>query len=268
MVTILLQTVGDNSEKTLQTTKLLSMTETIFFVIVIVIIAIFLISYLFSKKAIVKRKLKNAEFKSIGDFKDGEMAKIIGNVEFVNKPLISPLSNRRCSYYYIHIEQQVSSGENRRWKTIIEEEVSSKFLIREGGNFAFINDNNLKCYIVQDKSFSSGFCNDATENLEKFLNNKGYKSEGFLGLNKTLRYKEGILEREEKIAVFGKGIWKDVTTLELPEKYEKVLEITSNEGIAIYLSDDPDTTLKNAKKNNFLMKNRKRSHKQRYIKRY
>lgn len=244
------------------------MDQPIFFIIVIVIIIIISISYFFSKKAIIKRKLKNAKFKSIGDFKNGEIAKIIGNVEFINEPLISPLSKRKCSYYYIHIEQKVSSGKNSRWKTIIEEEVSSKFLIREGTDFAFINDNNIKCYIVQDKSFSSGFLDDATENLEKFLNSKGYESEGFLGFNKTLRYKEGILESEEKIAVFGKGIWKDVTTLELPEKYEKVLEITSNEGVAIYLSDDPDTTLIKVKKDGYLRNNRNRSHKQRYSKNY
>lgn len=243
------------------------MIQPIFFIIVVlIIISIFLISYFFSKKAIIKRKLKNADFKSIGDFKDGEVAKIIGNVELIDEPLISPFSNSKCSYYYIHVEEQVSSGKNSRWKTILEEEVSSKFLIREGDNFAYINDNHIKCYIVQDKSYSSGFFNDASENLEKFLNNKQIKSEGFLGFNKTLRYKEGILENNEIIAVFGKGIWKDVVTLDLPEKYEKVLEITSNEGVAIYLSDDPDTTLKKAKKNQYKKKNSKRSHKQRYRK--
>lgn len=244
------------------------MDQLIVFIIVAIVIIIIFISYFFSKKAMIKRKLKNAEFKSIGDFKDGEIAKIVGNVEFIDEPLISPLSNRKCSYYYIHIEQQVSSGKNSRWKTIIEKEVSSKFLIREGTNFAFINDNNLKCYIVQDRSFSSGVFNDATENLEKYLNSQGHESEGFLGFNKTIRYKEGILESEEKIAVFGKGIWKDVITLELPERYEKVLEITSSEGVAIYLSDDPDTTLKKVKKDNQLTKNRHRSHKQRYSKKH
>jgi len=33
----------------------------------------------------------------------------------------------------------------------------------------------------------------------------GFKSEGFLGFNKSIRYKEGILENGEEIAVFGKG---------------------------------------------------------------
>lgn len=241
------------------------MGQTIFIFIVIIIIGVIL-SYLFSKKARIKRKLKNAEFKSLGDFKNGEIGKIVGHVQFLDEPLISPLSHRKCSYYYIHIEQRVSSGKNSHWKTLVEEEVSSKFFIREGTDLAFINDNNLKCYIVQDKSYSSGFWDDATENLEKFLDSKGHKSQGILGFNKKLRYNEGVLESEEKIAVYGKGIWKSAISLELPEKYEKVLEITSSEGVSIYLSDDPDTTLKNVKKDAYSKNNRKRNHKQRYNK--
>jgi len=134
------------------------MGKTIFISLIIaVVFGIMLYSYFFSKKAIVKRKLKNAEHKKIANFKDGEISKIVGNVEFIEEPLISPLSNRKCSFYYVHIEQQVSSGKTSKWETLIEEEVSSNFLIREDENYAFINDNNLKCYIVQDESYSSGF---------------------------------------------------------------------------------------------------------------
>ncbi len=236
------------------------MREPILLIFVALILVIFIVSYFFSKKAVIKRKLKKAEFKRIDNFRNGDVAKIVGQVEFVEKPLISPLAKRKCAYYYIHIEQQVSSGKSTRWKTIIEEEVSSKFLIRDGDHYAFINDDKLKSYIVQDRSFSSGFFNDTTLELENFLTLRGHKSENFLGFNKTLRYKEGILENEEKIAVFGKGIWKDATELELPKKYGKVLAITANNGTPIYLSDDPNTTIKKAKKNDFLMNKRKPNH--------
>lgn len=242
------------------------MGQPIFILFISIIIIIILLSYFFSKKAVVKRKLKNATVNSIGTFRNGQIAKIVGHVEFIDEPLIAPLSKRKCSYYYIHIEQRVSTGKSSRWKTIIKEEVSSKFLIREGDNVAFIKDKNIKCYIVQDKSFKSGFGNDATINLEKLLNSRGIDSEGFLGFNKTIRYKEGILENEEKIAVFGKGTWKDTTVLELPNKYDRVLEITANQGVPVYLSDDPDTTLKRAKENEFTWNKRKLTHKQRYSK--
>ena len=90
----------------------------------------------------------------------------------------------------------------------------------------------------------------------------GFKSEGFLGFNKSIRYKEGILENGEEIAVFGKGKWIAAKLLDLPEKYGKVLEITSNENEAIYLSDDPQTTIKTVKKINYSKDNR--NYKKRY----
>ena len=67
-------------------------------------------------------------------------------------------------------------------------------------------------------------------------------------MNRTIRYKEGVLEKDERIAVLGKGEWKEVGQLGLPEKYGKVLEIRSSDEEAIYLSDDPDTTLRNIAK--------------------
>ena len=211
----------------------------IFITIILIILAILLISVLFSKRAIVRRKLKNAAIKRITGFIDGESAKIIGKVEFVDEPLLSPLSGRECAYYYIHVEQKVSTGKSSHWKTVIEEEKSCKFVIREGINCAYLSSHKIKSYIVQDKNYTSGVFNDATEHLEKYLNAKGFKSEGFLGLNKTLRYKEGVLENGEEIAVFGKGEWKDVNELGLPDKYGRVLAITSPDGEAVYLSDDP-----------------------------
>ncbi|PKQ62014.1 hypothetical protein BZG02_13825 [Labilibaculum filiforme] len=216
--------------------------DQIFFIFILIVVAtIFFLVFYFSKNAIIKRKLKKSELKKIATIKDGEIVRIVGNVEFIDPPLFAPLSKRKCSYYHVLIEQKVSSGKNSKWKTIIEEEVSNRFLIKDDSKFAFINDSKIRSYIVTDQSYSSGFFKDATDNLETYLKSKGYKSEGLLGINKTLRYKEGILEEGERIAVLGKAEWKDVAVLNLPKKYERILEITSSEEDPIYLSDDPTT---------------------------
>lgn len=228
------------------------MNQPIIFIFIAIFILVLLSFYFFSEKARIKRKLKKAEYRIISKFKDNEIAKITGNVTLIEEALIAPLSRRKCVLYYIHVEQKVSSGKHTRWKTIIEEEVSSRFLINDDNHYAFINDINIKSYIVQDKSYSSGIFNDATENLEKYLSEKGYESEGFLGFNKTIRYKEGVLEIGEEIAVFGKGTWKDAEDLDLPKKYRKVLEITSNNDESVYISDDPSTTIKKVKKDKSL----------------
>jgi len=217
---------------------------------IILIILIIIPFALFNKEARLKRKLKKAPLIEISDFREGQIAKIVGEVEFIDSHLFSPLSMRKCTYYYVHIEQKVSSGKSTRWKTIVEEEVSCKFLIKQGKYVAYINDNNIKSHIVQDRYFSSRIFNEPTPTIKKYLRSKGVSNENFLGMNKTLRYKEGILEHGERVAVLGKGEWKTASSLDLPEIYNRVLEVTSESDHAIYLSDDPDTT-RDTNKNEF-----------------
>ncbi len=203
------------------------------------IIAFFVTYY--SRKAVVKRKLKKAVDKKISDFVSGDIAKIVGKVEIVGSPLVAPLSGRLCGYYYVYIEQRVSSGKGSHWQKLIEEEKAGSFVVRDGRYCAYINSSNVKSYLVQDRVYNSGFMEDATEVFEKYLNEHGQKSEGFFGMNKTLRYREGVLEPGELIAAIGRGEWKTAGQLGLEGDFDRVLVISSTETEPVYLSDDPDT---------------------------
>lgn len=216
----------------------------IFFLILGTGIIVVILSQVFSVKARIKRKLKKAELKKIANFKNGDIAKIVGCVEIIGDSLIAPLSGRACAVYSVHVKERVSAGKSTRWITRIEDNIASKFVIKDGEHYAFVNDKNMNCYIVEDRNYASGFMNDPDKNLEQYLNKKGYKSKGAFGFNRTFRYREGVLEKGEEIAVFGKGEWKEAVTLGLPEKYNKVLEITSGTTEAIFLSDDTSTTKK------------------------
>lgn len=197
----------------------------------------------FSRKAIVKRKLKKAAGKKISNFNSGDIAKAVGNVEFVGDPITSPLSGRRCAYYYVLVEQLVSTGKSSHWKKVIEEEeVGCTFVIRDGRYRAHISSESiLKTYLVQDRVYSSGFHEDATEVLESYLHAHNMASENLFGLNKTLRYKEGVLEEGECMAVIGRGEWKNAREISLPDSFGRILVLSSTEEEPIYLSDDPET---------------------------
>ncbi|HCT29747.1 MAG TPA: hypothetical protein DIW31_03200 [Bacteroidales bacterium] len=207
----------------------------------IVIITIILVSLYFNKHAVIKRKLKKAVGKKISTFISGDIAKVVGKVEFAGEPLIAPLSGRRCAQYHVLVEEQVSSGKSSHWKTIIEEEVVGKFVIRDGRHCAHINNQKVKSYLVEDRKYSSRHGHDATPELERFLNAHGQKSEGFFGWNKNIRYKEGVLEEGELIAAVGRGEWKTAEQAQLPDTYDRVLEISATEQEPVYLSDDPET---------------------------
>jgi len=202
---------------------------------------IFLVIY-FSKKAVVKRKLKKAVDRKISEFISGDIAKVVGTVEFVGEPLIAPLSGRPCAYYYVLVEELISNGKSSHWRKMIQREVGGKFVIRDGRYRACIStDSNVKSYIMMDRKYSSGFMNNPTENLELFLKKHGQSAKGLLGLNRKLRYKEGVLEKDECIAVMGRGEWKTATSIQYPEPFGRLLVITGADNEPVYMSDDPDT---------------------------
>lgn len=211
-------------------------------IFIVIFGVIVFLSFYFSNKTVVKRKLKKANVIKISNFMSGETAKINGSVEIVDKPLIAPLSKRECAYYHVVVEENVSSGKSSHWETLIEEEDSCQFVIRDGRSCAYIDDENIKSYIVDDWKSSSGFMNDADDFLEEYLQAHGYKSENFLGLNKTIRYREGVLEQGERIAVLGKGEWKSASQCNLSENFSRILVISSPDEGNVYLSDAPETT--------------------------
>ncbi|MDC3132672.1 hypothetical protein OA501_00465 [Flavobacteriaceae bacterium] len=208
-----------------------------------------IISIFFSKKAIIKRKLRRAPLKSILSFRNGDLAKIVGSVELVDPPLKSPLSQRSCCYFHVVVEQHVKSGKNHRWKKVIDIEKYNKYVLNQEGSYAYVNTEKLKSYLVQDKNYSSGIFNQPDKNLLKFLKEHGYDSKGFLGINKRYRYKEGVLEKGEKVAVLGQGQWKIASEFGLPNSFDEVLGIHHPTEGHVYLTDDLDLTTVKPKKN-------------------
>ena len=114
-------------------------------------------------------------------------------------------------------------------------------VINDNKVLALINTDHIKSHIVQDAQFKSGTWNDATRELEAYLNRHNLESEGFLGFNKTLRYREGVLEQGEQVAVLGKCEWKKPAEVGLPDALDKILVISGSPEQNLYISDDPKT---------------------------
>jgi hypothetical protein len=219
------------------------------FIIPIIALAIFggifLYNYFFSRNAQINRRLKKAPWKSIAQVKNGETVKVVGTIFPIDKELTAPLSKRKCSHYFVNVEQKKKSGKHSHWEEIIREEETSKFLVKDGERYAYIHDHRIMSNIVIDENYSSGTFNDPTVLLDNYLAEHGHKSEGFFGFNKSLKYEEGILESGEQVSVLGEGNWQDADQLGLPAEYGKVLSISAADDLYVYLSDDPETTVRN-----------------------
>lgn len=119
--------------------------------------------------------------------------------------LTAPLSGRSCAYYEVIVEEKVSTGKSSTWRTIIREVEERDFLLDDGTGRARVEMVAVEAAVEKDGHWSSGTLNDATPVLEGFLQRHGFGSVGWL-FNKTLRYREGVLEPGEEVAVLG---WAD-----------------------------------------------------------
>ncbi|MGZ4035717.1 MAG: hypothetical protein ACXVP4_12695, partial [Bacteroidia bacterium] len=209
-----------------------------------ILLGIIIYNIFFSKAAIIKRKLRKTVGKKISDFQTGEVAKTVGAIKYVGDTLNAPLSARKCAYYHVLVEERVSSGKSSYWKTIIEEETAAHVVITEGRDYALIETQMVKTYLIDDKQYSSGFLNDATDTLKLYLDRHGYDAVNWLGMNNSIRYKEGILEEGELVAVAGKGTWKKKEEVKLDIPVERILVIGPDNLEPVYFSDDTDVAKK------------------------
>jgi hypothetical protein len=201
-------------------------------VITAVILVLIIIGFFFGKETVIKRKLRKVPRKPIAAFNNGELGKLVGNVEFYDNPLIAPLSGRRCAYYHVVVKEYRRRGKSGSWVTIVDKFQSTPFILREGEHYALVPAENLHAVLEKDGKFTSGTFNDASPQLQNFLQSHGLKSTGLFGLNRKLRYLEGIFEENESVAVLGHGYWEAEGSTTLIMKPGKD---------PIYVSDVPNT---------------------------
>ena len=211
--------------------------------IIVVIGAIIFLSFYFSRKQVVLRKLSKIPLKPATGLKTSELTKVTGKALHVKSPLIAPLSGRECVFYTIKIEKRVSTGKSSHWKTIINEEKTQEFFIDSNGDFVIVrpthSPKNYLSYLVKDKRTSSGAFNDPTPEFEALLKQYNIDPINLLGFNKSLRYKEGIIEIGEQITVSGIAKWKTLNEPIPDYHYSKIAELVSEGKEKLIITDVP-----------------------------
>jgi hypothetical protein len=196
----------------------------------------------FNRDARIKRALKQARRTPIADVKDGQVTKVVGRLTFIGEPLVAPLTGRTCAYYLVVVEQYRSYGRSGKWVQIVREERRQDFLLDDGSARALVRMGDAQVAIVSDANFKSGVFKDATPVLDAFLARHGRQSQGWL-FNKQIRYREGVLEPHEDIAVGGIGRWEPDpdpgaaggSFREAPRR----LRLQPAGGLPLLVSDDP-----------------------------
>jgi hypothetical protein len=170
------------------------------------VLSIFFLSWYFSDAAKLRRAMRDAPIRRVGDVLEGEVARVVGEVEPLEL-VEAPLSGRACVYWQVLVQEYRNSGKSGRWVTVIDEDAGEDFLVRDVTGKALVKVAVTSSLLDKDYERSSGFMNDATPELEAFLAARGERSQGWV-LNKRMRYREGVVEPGERVCVVGVGRWE------------------------------------------------------------
>lgn len=216
---------------------------TFFIIFLVFIIGFYIYQYYFSEKAIMIRKMNQTKILKISDFKEGDLGSITGKVHPLEELIVAPFSKKQCVYFEITAEKEVSSGKSTKLELVYQKEFLSKFLLFDGNNYAYFDASDLKKHIVKDWELETNIWNHLTPEFEQFLEEKGIETRGFFGFEKNFKFKEGIIEGAELVTVYGKGLWKEASDLNLPTELGKILYFTNDLEENVMISDDIETTL-------------------------
>ncbi len=176
----------------------------IFFILIGVVVIVFFLGWFFRRDARIRRAIKKLPVTKVKDFADGTIGRVVGQVRVIDETT-APMSGRPCAQYHLIVKQRRSSGRSSHWVTLVDEQRVVDFVVEDGSGRAVVNTVGAKAAVVKDAKARSGTFNSATPELEALLARHGHDSTGFLGFNKTIRYKEGVIEEGETVAVCGRG---------------------------------------------------------------
>ncbi len=149
----------------------------------------------------------DTETTAIGSLKPGPV-EIRGRVVSTLPPAPSPWSQQPCVFYHFHVEEQRSSQSQHGhhstyWVDYINDRSSDPFLIEDATGSVEIAPKEGEFKMNTDFATTSGSFNDAPENLRTLINTRyGRDTQGLI-FNKSLRYKESMLENGDEVYVFG-----------------------------------------------------------------
>lgn len=119
-----------------------------------------------------------------------------------NVNLVSPFTNKHCAYYRYTIETLVSSGKSSHWVTEKKGHEGDHFFIRDDTGLVIVSTKGAKIDVGKTE-FDSHYGKKPTENVMRFLKKHNIKHKTFLGFNKRMRFREYIIEPNDKLYAMG-----------------------------------------------------------------
>jgi len=186
------------------------------------------------KKLFLKRLIENIPTSKLRSVAMG-LVEVYGEVVPI-KVLKSPFSGKDCVYYRYVIEERRSDGKRTYWATIRKGENSVPFRLRDETDSVLVDCTGAKVEIKYDTSFESGMGNEPPSQVLSFLKANRIAHEGFLGINKHMKYTEYFIQPGEKVYVLGTAM--DNPEVKLARKSAENIIIRKGENEKIFYVSD------------------------------
>lgn len=203
------------------------------------------LAWYFSDAQKVRRQLRRAPVKSIGQVGDDELAKVVGRVRPLGESLSAPLTGRPCVYFVAIVQERQKRRNSSHWRTIAREERCVPFVLEDDTGRAIVEATAARAALDVDSHSTSGVLDDPTDAQRAFLARHGQSATGLI-FNRRLRYREAVIEDGEIVAVLGAGTREPDPDAAPTDGYRGAaptrLRLTSSRKYPLVISDDPRTT--------------------------
>jgi hypothetical protein len=119
------------------------------------------------------------------------------------KVLHSPLSGKECVYYRYAVEEYRSQGKYSSWVVVQGGEDRINFFLQDKTGAVLVDPNKAEIEIPKSFNFQSGLGKDPPKLVVDFLQAHGMSFEGFLGINKRMRFTEYLIAPGDKFYIMG-----------------------------------------------------------------
>jgi hypothetical protein len=200
----------------------------------------------FDRERQLKRTLARTPRTAVAQLSTG-VVRVTGRAARVEEPLTAPLSQRSCVAFQLAIDERRAHGNTVRWRPVVRVREAHPFwvadetgrvLVEPGPHFALA----LERDFAGRTGFLERLTSDSLERLEAFLATRGIPARNWLGMGKTFRYNEGVLEDGETVSVGGRVVAEPHPDGDAsPGRGTPMRKLLrGSQQVPLLISDDPD----------------------------
>jgi len=163
----------------------------------------------FSPRARGRRALERTPRPHIGEIRQVEMVKVVGQARFAVEPLRAPMSGRPCVCWHVQIQEARQGAQGGSWADVLDEVEGQDFLLDDGTGIALVRGVMPEATLASSGPWIDNSVGDFPAEVQEFLGGRGEPVRGAMG-KRVMRYEERILVEGAEMAVLGMALQEGV----------------------------------------------------------